>query len=182
MTSFWSASTSVESIQNISIWCQGLRGQLPKSSVRRGWLPAGAGGHSGCPLTSWRLSKKQCSLHQCLSLGDGLGSDGCRVSWQVVPSHAWGTAEVVYDESLGRWHNKVPLFTVEMERAMCMPPGFTAMPGLSDKQRHHMIGNSFHVIVVAHIFRWWNLHQQAWDPTCGYDASNSGSGVENIGY
>jgi len=50
-----------------------------------------------------------------------------------------------------------------------MPPGFTAMSGLSDKQRHHMIGNSFHVSVVAHIFRWWNLHQQAWDPTCGYD-------------
>lgn len=82
---------------------------------------------------------------------------------------SWGTAEVVYDESLGRGHNKVPLCTVEMERAMCMPPGFTAMPGLSDKQRHHMIGNSFHVTVVAHIFRWWNLHQQAWDPTCGYD-------------
>ena len=84
-------------------------------------------------------------------------------------TNSWGTAEVVWDESLGRWHKKVPLVTVEMEKAMCMPPGFTAMPGLSDKQRHHMIGNSFHVLVVAHIFRWWNLHQQAWDPTCGYD-------------
>ena len=82
---------------------------------------------------------------------------------------SWGTAEVVWDESLGSWHRRVPLVTVEMERAMCMPPGFTAMSGLSDKQRHHMIGNSFHVSVVAHIFRWWNLHQQAWDPTCGYD-------------
>ena len=77
---------------------------------------------------------------------------------------SWGAAEVVHNESLGRWHRKVPLFTVEMERAMCMPKGFTAMPRLSDKQRHHMIGNSFHVSVVAHIFRWLNLHQQAWDP------------------
>ena len=84
-------------------------------------------------------------------------------------TRSWGTAQVVYDDSLGEWHPKVPLLTIEMEKAMDMPPGFTAMPGLSDKQRHHMIGNSFHVTVVAHIFRWWNLHQQAWDPTCGYD-------------
>jgi hypothetical protein len=87
----------------------------------------------------------------------------------VSGTKSWGTAEVVRDESLGSWHRRAPLVTVEMERAMCMPPGFTAMPGLSDKQRHHMIGNSFHVSVVARIFRWWNLHQQAWDPTCGYD-------------
>ena len=64
------------------------------------------------------------------------------------------------------------MVTVEMERAMCMPPGLTAMPGLPDKQRHHVIGNSFHVSVVAHIFRWWNLHQQAWGPTCGYDGES----------
>ena len=90
---------------------------------------------------------------------------------------SWRTAEVMHDESLGRWHRKVLLFTIEMERAMRMPPGFTAMPGLSDTQRPHMIGNSFHVSVVAHIFHWWNLHRQAWDPTYGYEGEGTTSVV-----
>ena len=82
--------------------------------------------------------------------------------------YSWNTSQVVFDAGVGEEFGRVPLRTSEMERAMGMPSGFTAQPGLSDKQRHHMIGNSFHVGVIEHIFRWRILHLQAWDETLGY--------------
>ena len=68
--------------------------------------------------------------------------------------HSWNTRQVVFDEQCGgEWGQKVPLKTIELERCQGMPDGFTSMPGFDEKTRHHMIGNSFHVGVMKHIFR-----------------------------
>lgn len=82
---------------------------------------------------------------------------------------SWETREVVFDESRGgELHGKVPLLTVEMERAMGMTDGFTALPGLHEKVRHRMIGNSFHVGVIQHVLRSWYVGLQLFDGTLGF--------------
>ena len=84
-------------------------------------------------------------------------------------SCSWETREVVFDESRGgEAHGKVPLLTVEMERAMHMPDDFTAMPGLGHRTRHRLIGNSFHVGVMQHILRTWYVGLQLFDGTLGF--------------
>jgi hypothetical protein len=93
-------------------------------------------------------------------------------------TYSWNTAAVVFDESVGVEFGKLPLRTVEMERAMDMPDNFTAIPGISERQRHHMVGNSFHVGVIRHVLRWWTLHLQAWDSTLGYPGE--GPDVKNF--
>ena len=83
--------------------------------------------------------------------------------------HSWNTRQVVFDEQCGgEWGQKVPLKTVEMERCQGMPDRFTAMPGFDEKTRHHMIGNSFHVGVMKHIFRSWIVLLKEFDSTLGY--------------
>jgi hypothetical protein len=93
---------------------------------------------------------------------------------------SWNTAAVVFDENVGIEFGKLPLMTVEMERAMGMPDDFTAIPGVSERQRHHMIGNSFHVDVIEHVLRWWTLHLQAWDSTLGYPGEGPDSFYDRL--
>ena len=71
---------------------------------------------------------------------------------------------------------KGPLKTVEMERAIGMPDGYTEMSGTTDRKRHHMTGNSFHVGVVEHVIRWWLLRMQEFDATIGYP----GEGLDRL--
>ena len=97
--------------------------------------------------------------------------------WTKLPTimasgtKSWNTAQVVFDESRrqqGTELEKSPLFTVEMERSMGMPDGFTDMEGLEETKRHHMIGNSFHVGIIQHVIRWWMVKVQDFDATAGY--------------
>ena len=86
-------------------------------------------------------------------------------------TNSWSTRAVVFDERRGgQVAVKQPLRTVEMERCqgMHMPDHFTAMPGFNEKTRHHMIGNSFHVGVIKHIFRAWIVLLKEFDSTLGY--------------
>jgi hypothetical protein len=97
--------------------------------------------------------------------------------WTKLPTimasgtKSWNTAQVVFDE---RWRQqgvelkKSPLLTIEMERAMGMPDGFTDMAGIEETKRHHMIGNSFHVGIIEHVIRWWMVKVQDFDATAGY--------------
>ena len=82
-------------------------------------------------------------------------------------TRSWNTAQVVFDQRFGGLELG-PLLTVEMERAMGMPDGYTAMDGIGERKRHHMIGNSFHVGVIEHVIRWWLLKMWQFDSTLGY--------------
>jgi len=95
--------------------------------------------------------------------------------WMKLPTvvasgtRSWNTSAVVFDESLGgEGYGKVPLFTVEMERAMGMPDGFTEGFGFGEMVQHRMIGNAFHVGVMQHILRNWVLALREFDSTLGF--------------
>ena len=50
---------------------------------------------------------------------------------------------------------KGPLLTIEMERQMGLEDGFTYLPGVTERARHHQIGNAFHASVMEHIMQSW---------------------------
>ena len=81
---------------------------------------------------------------------------------------SWNTAEVVFEEQRGANAARVPLLTIEMERAMGMPDDFTCFEGVLEKKRHHMIGNAFQVAVIQHIIREWVVLLQEFDGTLGF--------------
>ena len=84
-------------------------------------------------------------------------------------TNSWNTRAVVFDEQCGgQAAVKQPLRAVEMERCQGMPDNFTDMPGFNERTRHHMIGNSFHVGVIKHIFRAWIVLLREFDSTLGY--------------
>ena len=64
---------------------------------------------------------------------------------------SWNTAEVVVDAG----GNRGPLLTVEMERQMGLEEGFTDIPGVTEAQRHHQIGNAFHAGIMEHVLQSW---------------------------
>jgi len=103
-------------------------------------------------------------------LGVGRWTDKEKLPTVVASGiQSWSTREVVFDEALGGVAaGRQPLTTVEMERCLGMHDGFTAMPGLSHRTRHHMIGNSFHVGVVQHIIRAWIVLLKEFDSTLGF--------------
>ena len=103
--------------------------------------------------------------------------------WPKLPTvvasgvHSWNTAKVVYDEQRGGWAaGKWPLYTVEMERAMGMPDGFTAMPGLPEPVRHRLIGNSFQLGVLVPFVREWLLLLREFDATIGFQGEGPSQG------
>lgn len=68
----------------------------------------------------------------------------------------------------GAEYGRVPLRTVEMERAMGLPEGYTAGFEFSESVRQRMVGNAFHVGVIQHILRNWILLLKEFDSTLGF--------------
>ena len=70
-------------------------------------------------------------------------------------TRSWNTSEVVFDRNAGKVG---PLNTMEMERQMHLPDGFTWVEGVEEQQRHHQIGSAFHVGMMQHIPECWLKH------------------------
>ena len=68
----------------------------------------------------------------------------------VASGRSWNTVNPVWDEALQRYDDLRPH---EMERAMEMPAGYTALAArgkrVPEQVRRHMVGNAFHVGTVA---------------------------------
>jgi hypothetical protein len=75
--------------------------------------------------------------------------------------NSWNTAKVVMDLASGEVG---PLTTVEMERQMGLPDGFTWLDDVSEKERHKQVGNAFHAYVMQHILECWIRYiEDEWD-------------------
>jgi hypothetical protein len=96
-------------------------------------------------------------LRQVLVEASSVLEPGRRALKAVLPTvmasgtKSWNTAEVVVDAG----GNRGPLLTVEMERQMGLEEGFTDIPGVTEAQRHHQIGNAFHAGIMEHVLQSW---------------------------
>ena len=58
---------------------------------------------------------------------------------------------------------------------MGLPDDFTALPGVSERVRHHQLGNAFHAGIATHVLRSWVKHcvtERRLQPSLGYQAED----------